>query len=390
MAWQRYRSPEDVPSSVAVAVADFCRRAQAAATPGEVREALSTLSSEDDFRVQRVTDGEPSTGPLGPFAVVDMVRGARADVAATRQQCGYYELVREFLARTKETPVKAPVVSQPSPPRAEPRPLPREKSHPALRLSEKIAPRKRTPVVAPPSPGALRQGVLEPVPESRELPAPRGRFARLSEPKQPARHLFMADGKLVLSQHLEQFGNRFAAFEALSQKYEGRGKTPLTMAEFEDALRRHSLWDALARQERERLVACFAEHQGAEGRVAWAMGVSLPSLRQMVKSAGLEGHVRELREKRVLELLSEPSLAHRVEMAGRTRYLEDLGILKPYLDKLKADLTRILEEARPGCDDWASLLQSVALRQGIREEILARSLDRLNLTATFQRRLAEH
>src|SRR5687767_168478 len=110
MAWRRRREPEEVPTPVAVAVADFCRRAGAPAPPAEVRQALATLESEEDFRARMVADGEPLARPLGPWALVDVVRGAAPDLAAAREACGYYALVRELVGH-------APLPAAAQPPR---------------------------------------------------------------------------------------------------------------------------------------------------------------------------------------------------------------------------------------------------------------------------------
>ncbi|HZI05888.1 MAG TPA: hypothetical protein VEZ71_17795, partial [Archangium sp.] len=110
--WQRQRQPDDVPTPVAVAVSDYCRRAKAPATPTEVREALALLSEDEDFRVRTLTDTEPQARPLGPFAVVDLLKGTAPELAAKRQECGYYAVVQE-LARVHEE--KQPPAPAPSP-----------------------------------------------------------------------------------------------------------------------------------------------------------------------------------------------------------------------------------------------------------------------------------
>src|SRR4051812_47748352 len=111
--WTRKRRPDEVPTPVAVAVSDFCRRAKAPATAVEVRDALSTVSEADDFRVKAVADGEPAASPLGPFAVIDLVHGAEPELAAQRQRTGYYEIVQQLIA-LRETPVAA-TVERPAP-----------------------------------------------------------------------------------------------------------------------------------------------------------------------------------------------------------------------------------------------------------------------------------
>ena len=74
--WQRKRQPDEVPTPLAVALSDFCRRAKAPASPLEVREALALVSGDEEFRVRQLTDGEPQATPLGPFAAIDVLQGA--------------------------------------------------------------------------------------------------------------------------------------------------------------------------------------------------------------------------------------------------------------------------------------------------------------------------
>src|SRR5262245_33715818 len=119
-SWERKRQPDDVPTPVAVAVSDFCRRAGVPAAPRAVREALSTVSEAEDFRVRAVTDAEPPVRPLGPFATVDLARGTPAETAALRERSGYYALVEELLSlqdASLATPTAAmPTLAAPSAP----------------------------------------------------------------------------------------------------------------------------------------------------------------------------------------------------------------------------------------------------------------------------------
>src|SRR6516164_4643943 len=112
-SWERKRQPDDVPTPVAVAVSDFCRRAGTPAAPRTIREALSTVSETDDFRIRAVTDAEPPVRPLGPFAVVDLARGTPGDTAALRERSGYYALVEELLA-LQDQRAAPPTVATPS------------------------------------------------------------------------------------------------------------------------------------------------------------------------------------------------------------------------------------------------------------------------------------
>src|SRR3954469_15919926 len=155
--WHRRRRPDEVPTPVAVAVSDFCRRARAPAPAAEVRDALSLLSGDDDFRVPSVTDAEPAAQPLGPYAVVDLLRGTAPDLCAERQKVGYYDLARA-LADAREQPAPAPLDAPPPPPaplRSESHAVEapaRESAHPerrraaraaSLTVAERIAPKRR-------------------------------------------------------------------------------------------------------------------------------------------------------------------------------------------------------------------------------------------------------
>lgn len=87
------RSPEDVPALVAIALSDFCRRADRPADAEEVRLALARLSPDEDAAVLRLSEGEPPATPLSPHAVIDLLRGLPAAEAARREAEGAYESI---------------------------------------------------------------------------------------------------------------------------------------------------------------------------------------------------------------------------------------------------------------------------------------------------------
>ena len=97
--WQRRRAPDEVPAKVAVALSDFCRRAQAKAPAAVVREALALLDESEDFRVLDLCGSEPGATPLGPFAVIDLLHGTAAAIAAQRETTGYYALARQMASQ---------------------------------------------------------------------------------------------------------------------------------------------------------------------------------------------------------------------------------------------------------------------------------------------------
>ena len=58
----------------------------------------------EDFRVRTLTDTEPEATPLGPFAVVDVLKGTAPTLAAVRQGCGYYDVVQDWPGCTRRRP----------------------------------------------------------------------------------------------------------------------------------------------------------------------------------------------------------------------------------------------------------------------------------------------
>jgi putative FmdB family regulatory protein len=265
--WQRRRHPEDVPTPVAVALSDFCRRARAPATAAVVREALALLEEADDFRVRELTDAEPPASPLGPFAVVDLVRGTPPELAAQRQQTGYYDMVRalaEERARSVPPPVTAPPPQRVVPfPAAEPKRASRDEEPGGKKrrskgptIAEKIAPRRRVAGEPRPTPAAPPTQV----PASsflprRNLPAPRGRFIRVDPSRASFHALLRPEGAGVLAALVDQVPHRYALLRTLARSYLGRRGGELTLDDVEGLLDKHGLRERLEAKERDALRA---------------------------------------------------------------------------------------------------------------------------------------
>ncbi|HEX8704979.1 MAG TPA: hypothetical protein VF815_39465 [Myxococcaceae bacterium] len=397
--WQRRRQPDDVPTPVAVAVSDFCRRARSAAPPTEVREALALISEEEDFRVRTLTDTEPLASPLGPFAVVDVLRGTDQSLAAQRQACGYYEVVQQ-LARLHEekTPAPAPTPAGPPVPTfapPPPRPAPagdgepeasRGKTGKAGRqatesVQERIAPRKR-PGQAP-EPEAVEE---EPRFLKRDLPKPRGRFTQVSAPKGSYQTLLHVEGKDILQSALEQNEHRFSVLKALAEQFSGT-KGELKMPDLESALRRHELMDTLQARERQALLAAYTEHRGAAGRVAWALGLSPSELQRLVSAPPLQREVEDVRERFRREALGTRHLTQRLDLLGRDKYLADLGIKKRFTEALRKELDALVREELPGAQDLSGVAQAVARKHGAPQELVLRAIERLGLASPLREQL---
>lgn len=378
-SWQRARRPDEVPTPIAVAVSDFCRRAKAPASAPEVREALSALPEREDFRVRELTDAEPEAQPLGPFAVVDMLRGTSAALAAQRQSSGYYVLVREMLELVEEKTVRvvqeapspgpttsssAPAHTRAQPPasRAGAEAPPREQS-----VSERIAPRKRS----------LEERTIAPEPPPFDKAEPRGRFTRLETQKSDIDALEQSpDGASELSLLIDQHPHRYSLLNALSAQYNGRRGAPLSEGDLMVVARTLKVDEKLTTMERGRLLGALSDQKGAIGRAAWTLGLTPVEFHRLAQSLGIKGEVDEVRERFRREALASRHLGARLDLLGREKYLGDLGIKKRFLDSLKSELDQLLK----GSDEALDVrIEQVARDQGVAAELITRAVERLGL-----------
>jgi hypothetical protein len=394
--WQRRRQPDDVPTPVAVAVSDFCRRAKAMATPTEVREALALLSEDEDFRVRTLTDTEPEVSPLGPFAVVDILRGTAPSLAVQRQACGYYEIVQELArAREEKTPVAPPSVVPEVPKFATPppRPAPAAEAEEPSRgkaarretesVQERIAPRKRasTPELEQEEPPESELRFVK-----RELPKPRGRFTQVAGPKGSFQTLLGVEGRDILDSAVAQNDHRFTLLKSLAEHHNG-AKGELTMVDLESVLRRHELMDTLTSKERQGLLSAYTDHRGAAGRVGWALGLSPSELQRLVALLALQQEVEEIRERFRREALGARHLTQRLDLLGRDKYLADLGIKKRFTDSLRKELEELVRDELSGARDLPGLALVVARKHGAPQELVLRAIERLGLAGTLRGQL---
>ncbi|MBJ6765601.1 hypothetical protein JGU66_33020 [Myxococcaceae bacterium JPH2] len=390
--WQRRRQPDDVPTPVAVAVSDYCRRAKAPASAADVREALALLANEDDFRVRALTDVDPETTPLGPFAVVDILGGTAVGVAAQRQSCGYYDVVQE-LARVREekTPPPAPAPQAPTFAIPAPRPVPAGDPDEAARkpdvsVADRIAPRKRTA----PEPEALPAIEDEPGESAfpkKDLPRPRGRFTRVEAPRIAFLELTRMEGKALLEEAIAAAEHRFSLLKTLSHRFNGsRGE--LTQVDMENVLRDHGLMAILEAKEKGNLIEAYSTHRGASGRVAWALGLSPHELQRLTAALLLTEEVEMVRERFRREALSTSShLTQRLDLLGRDKYLVDLGIKKRFTDTLRKELERLVRDQLPDAEDLHSLAEAVGRKHGAPGELVTRAFERLGMSESLRKQL---
>ncbi|MBX7117008.1 MAG: hypothetical protein K1X64_21995 [Myxococcaceae bacterium] len=401
--WLRRRNPEDVPTPVAIAVADYCRRAQAPASPSRVREALSLLSTDDDFRARALADGTPLAIPLGPFAVVDILLGTAPEVASQREQTGYYELVGSMVAQQeppKPKPAKAATSLSAQPaarlsrepvelvesPRAAAKAQAKAES-----VRQRIAPVRRrfedsivatdsSPTVQeveslagpPPTPPAGTQW------RRRDLPAPRGRFTRVEPPKQPWRYLMDASIKNDLVELIKQHGNRLAIHKVLGAQYEGRRRgSVLSVDEVVELLKHHGIFAALEAHERERLMSVLTEQKGFLAQTAHLFECTIDELQALITVIGLSEAVEALRERFRRESLASPNIRLQLKLVGRPKYLDDLGIRRRFEQFVSATLKKLIDET-PG-DDWNERLEGLSSAKALPLDGLKRAAVALKL-----------
>ncbi len=381
--WQRRRHPDDVPTPIAVAVADYCRRAKGQAPAAVVREALAVLSDDDDFRVKELTDAEPEVRPLGPFALVDMVNGTAPAVAAQRELTGYYNLVRSMAAMT-EAPAK------PSPPSPEPvrkaaakrEPAPevregKKQKKVAATIAQKIAPRKREKV----EPVAVAAAAVVQSPfRKRQLPLPRGKFTRIEAETSRLDELFKPAAKEELVGMIEQTGNRISLRKTLERQYVVRRGVAPSPDDVDALLERHKLLKAIERKEREAILSSLTESHGDLSKVAYAMGLNTFEVDRLIAVIGVRSEVTEIRERWVREALSIRNLPMRLEMLGRGKYLADLKIVRRFKEALVRDILELLE-ALPVMADLDSLVTLAAKRHALNAQSLHKAIDRLGIEA---------
>jgi len=392
--WQRRRDPDEVPAKVAVALSDFCRRAKAKAPAAVIREALALLDMTEDFRVLDLCEGEPKATPLGPFAVIDILHGTAAKVAAQRESIGYYGLARELAGKA------APPAPPPDEPKAKPaldtpawkeatrqakeardarRDKKKEKS-----VNQRIAPKRRAK--GEPKVEAAVAAPQQFYVHKRAATPGRGRFVQLTATKQKLEVLMKAEAKSELLAQIDQIGNRLGLLKVLERGYAGRKGVPLSLADVEKVLSRHQLSDHLAAKERDSIVAAIAASKGSIGRAAFELGVSGRDLERLVEGAQVSREVSEIRERYSKEALSPRNLALRLDLVAREKYLEDLKITQRFKEQLSKDLEPLLEGALPA-SDLEQLALSAAKMHGLDAVRLRRAMTHAGLDQLFTPRL---
>ncbi len=383
--WQRKRDPDDVPTPVAVALSDFCRRARSPASPRQVREALALLTADDDFRVSELAATEPAVSPIGPYAAVDIISGTSADLAQRRQGSGYYELLG---ALVEEKQRKAPPL--PPPPLAVFPPVASvlKTDAPALESPKKMTKAERTQERILPKRmedfGGFGDDDAGPkfgaqfLPK-RNLPAPRGRFSRIDPTKQSFESMLKAEARTAIEDIVKQSANRYAAHELLEAAFSGKKGIPLSIEEVEEALQRHRLLSDLEDRERQAIVEQLVAARGALGRAAYALQIPPKALARLGALLGLESRIDEIRSGFAKESIAGLPLSQRLELLSKTKYLADLKIEAKFQKALTRELNGLFDEVADAVETPSQALELVAKKHALHPESLRRATEMLRL-----------
>ena len=387
MELQRKRSPEDVPTPVAVAVSDYCRRAKAPASPGLVRDALALLEDSDDERVRELADTEP-TARLGPFAVVDVILGTKTSVAAEREETGYYEEVRRATRGQQPKIVKKEAAAVPvlTATRSGPgslitpsaAPEPKEKKSRAPSMKERIAPHKRrageferTPIERPLTGASFLT--------KRNLPLPRGRFTTVDPSRASFESLFRPEGKETMVTLIDQVPHRIALLRTLEQGYAAKRGDELSVGDVEDVLETHELFELIEKKERDGVLAAVIDQKGSLFRASHAFGLKVDELEKLIGALGIGEQIDEVREKFTREALAPDNLKLRLDLLFRGKYLEDLGIERRFQESLAKELTGLIDQVRDAATSVPTLVDLLSRQHALHAESLRRALDKLGL-----------
>ena len=166
------------------------------------------------------------------------------------------------------------------------------------------------------------------------LRRPRGRFTQGELQRAPLESL-SARGARHAGSLLARSRPPHPLLHALAHGYTGSAASR-PRAELDELLARHGLLEAVEASERELLLSALSENRGALGRVAWALGLRGPELAALVSRLGLGPEVDRLREHFRKEALTPPSWTARLDLLGRRKYLEDLGLERELEDRLAA------------------------------------------------------
>ncbi len=394
---QRKRHPLDVPTPVAVALADFCRRSGAVTDPRSVRDALSLIDAASDARITALAAEPPSVKSLGPFAVIDVLDGMSPADAAMRQREGRYDTVLFMDAPDRPTPpmpegIQAErLAARPTPPPPSAKRTRKQRAADEKQaVADRIAPTRRQP--GDPLPAPRIAASAKPPPESnwpkRDLPKGRGRFTRVDAVKGRAAKLFEPHMREEVESLAKQSGHRFALLKALALRYVGKNGVDLAISDVESVLAHHKLRPIIEESERLLVISAVTEAKGSFYKAAADLGLKPDDLEHIALNSGSAAEIDKIREHHAREALAHGNVRLKLDLLETPKYLTDLGVERRFRDALTVELKELADASLEGVDSVAKLIQAIALAQGLSVEKLRKAMDHTGLSAQYVSRLA--
>ncbi|HVO21261.1 MAG TPA: Fis family transcriptional regulator [Anaeromyxobacter sp.] len=315
----------------------WCGEAGRQVRPEEARAALAPLGWDELLKVRALLADPPPSRPLGPLALVDLARGAPADVAAEREREGRY----------------LPEPADPTPPPAPARAVPRSRGAGAV-PSAPVVHRRRDRAPPPgPRPAAL-------------LPA-------LEE-------LFAPAGRALLERLIRAHGARRSFLVRELSAWRGP-EGPPAERDLDALLDHHGLAHAFAHRERDELLHALRAARGSRAAAATRVGLTPEGFGEALARLGAMEAAERIREERRAELRRRGTLAGRCRLLLEEGALvEDLGLAAELLADLRLRLPEHLRALRagPGGSTAAALARSLALPEAGIAELAARAGLRLD------------
>jgi len=343
-SWTPQRDADEVPTSVAIALSNFCRQAQAPAPPALVRVALTFLPAEEDFRVEAFARAKPPSLPLGPFAVVDILKGTSPEIAAMREKTDYYAWVQQLPLRPPAPALTPP--SQPPP----------------------------APLALPASPKTWSLGKVRDIPP----PKPRGRFVQVGPSKENLRLLFRPEAKERVCALVESSHAQAELLSQFSSQFRGEGET-LTWPEVASVLEYHGLLAVFENQERKALEAGLLYYRCSLDKLSKRWGVRPGALKKRIEALSLEGEFNKLRKHFAAEVLDAPNLNHQLRVLTRPGYLKDLGIASALKRQLSSKLKAMLATLPPELETPELRLRELSKKHHLDKNLLSLALQQLKV-----------
>jgi len=324
----------------------WCAEAGRQVRPEEVRAALVPLGWDELLRVRALLADPPPARPLGPLALVDLVRGTPADLAAEREREGRYRPEPADAPDDVPAPARARAGA---PTRAGPRPR-----GPGARPAAPVVHRKRDRAAPPPP----RPAALPPSLEELFAPAGRALLERLVRAHGARRSFLMRE---------------LSAWRA--------PEGPPAESDLDALLDHHGLAHAFAHRERDELLHALRAARGSRAAAAARVGLTPEGFGEALVRLGALEAAERIREERRAELRRRGTLAGRCRLLlEEGPLLEDLGLAAELLADLRQRLPEHLRAlgAGPGGSTAGALARSLGLPEAGTAELAARAGLRLD------------